>query len=73
MSEITTGQWVEAYLRAAYEVNGREMPERIDATRKAITASRKLDRGSEHNAERREMSAALVALTGIAENASKWH
>jgi hypothetical protein len=39
MSEITTGQWVEAYLQAAYEVNGREMPKRINVARKAITQS----------------------------------
>jgi hypothetical protein len=73
VSKIISGQWVNAYLQAAYEVNGREMPERINVARKAITQrARELEGSSNHHAERHEMTAALAALTSLGEQALDW-
>jgi hypothetical protein len=73
MSAIAHEKWVEAYLQAAYEVSGRQMPERITVARKAISErTRELEGSSDHHAERHEMKAALAALATLAAESREW-
>jgi hypothetical protein len=58
--------WVEAYLRAALEVDGRKMRGRIVAAHEAVAGRLKdLEGNSDHHAERHEMQSALAALTSL--------
>jgi predicted ATPase with chaperone activity len=69
----TQGKWVEAYLKAAYEVSGQQMPERINAARQAIRErTGELEGSSDHHTERHEMEAALAALTTLETEALAW-
>jgi hypothetical protein len=57
------GNWVQAYLRAALEVDGQKMPWRIVTAREAIALRLKdLKGNSDHHAERHEMQSALTTL-----------
>lgn len=65
--------WVEAYLRAALEVDGQKMPERIVAAREAVAGRFKdLEGNSDHHAERHEMQSALAALTSLQDETRIW-
>lgn len=65
--------WVEAYLRAAPEVDGQKMPERIVAAREAVAGRFKdLEGNSDHHAERHEMQSALAALTSLQDETRIW-
>jgi hypothetical protein len=73
MPQETDGRWVEAYLRAALEVDGQKMRERILTVREAVARRLKeLEGNSDHHAERREIQAALVALMMLEDEASLW-
>jgi hypothetical protein len=65
--------WVEAYLRAAREIDGQKMPERIIAAREAVFGRLKdLEGNSDHHAERHEMQSALAALTNLEDETHIW-
>src|SRR5579864_6578460 len=65
--------WVEAYLRAALEVDGQKMPQRIVAAREAVAGRFKdLEGNSDHHAERDEMQSALAALTSLQDETRIW-
>jgi len=73
MSPQIDEQWVEAYLRAALEVDGCEMPERIVAARRAVAGRlNDLEGNSDHHAERHEMQSALAALTNLEDETGVW-
>jgi phage I-like protein len=73
MSPSFDKQWVEAYLRAALEVDGQKMPERIVAAREAVTGRLKdLEGNTDHHAERHEMQSALAALTSLEDETRIW-
>jgi hypothetical protein len=73
MSPNINKQWVEAYLRAALEVDGQKMPERIVAAREAVTGRLKdLEGNGDHHAERHEMQSALAALTSLEDETRIW-
>jgi hypothetical protein len=56
MSSNINKPWVEGYVRAALEVDGQKMPERIVAAREAVVGRLKdLEGNSDHHAERHEM------------------
>jgi hypothetical protein len=66
-------QWVEAYLRAALEVDGQKMPERIVVAREAVAGRLKdLEGNRDHHAERHEMQSALAALTSLEDETGIW-
>ena len=65
--------WVEAYLRAALEVDGQKMPGRILVARGAVAGRFKdLEGNSDHHAERHEMQSALAALTSLQDETRIW-
>jgi hypothetical protein len=73
MSSVFINTWVEAYLRAALESDGDEMPDRIVTARDAITERfRDLEGNRNHHAERHEMQSALTALTGLEDETRIW-
>lgn len=73
MSSNVIQKWVESYLRAALEVDGRKMPGRIVAAREAVAARLKdLEGNSNHHAERHEMQSALAALTCLEDETRIW-
>ena len=73
MSSIVIEKWVEAYLRAALEVDGQKMPDKIVAAREAVAARLKdLEGNIDHHAERHEMQSALDALTCLADETRIW-
>jgi hypothetical protein len=64
---------MESYLRAALEVDGQKMPDRLVTARDAIAERlRDLEGNSDHHAERHEMQSALAALTGLEGETSVW-
>jgi hypothetical protein len=73
MSSNINKQWEEAYLRAALEVDGQKMPERIVTAREAVAGRLKdLEGNSDHHAERHEMQSALAALTNLEDETHIW-
>jgi hypothetical protein len=73
VSSSVINNWVEAYIRAALEADGKKMPERIVSAREAIAGRlRDLEGNSDHHAERHEMQSALDALTGLEQETSRW-
>jgi hypothetical protein len=73
MSPDIIKDWVEAYLRAALEVDGQKMPGRIVAAREAVAGRLKdLEGNSDHHAERHEMQSALAALTSLEGETRNW-
>ncbi len=73
MSPNINKPWVEEYLRAALEVDGQKMPERIVAAREAVVGRLKdLEGNSDHHAERHEMQTALDALTNLEDETRIW-
>jgi hypothetical protein len=73
MSPDINTVWVQAYLRAALEVDGQKMQERIVAAREAVAGRLKdLEGNSDHHAERHEMQFALIALTSLEGETRIW-
>jgi hypothetical protein len=73
MSVNINKPWVEAYLRAALEIDRQKMPERIVAARGAVAGRLKdLEGNTDHHAERHEMQSALTALTSLEDEARIW-
>jgi len=73
MSSNINKPWVEEYLRAALEVDGQKMPERIVAAREAVVGRLKdLEGNSDHHAERHEMQSALDVLTNLEDETRIW-
>jgi hypothetical protein len=65
--------WEVAYLRAALEVDGQKVPERIVAAREAVAGRLKdLEGNPDHHAERHEMESALAALTCLEDEVRIW-
>lgn len=66
-------KWTEKYLRAALEVNGRNMALRIIAAREAVAERKKDLKGdSDHHAERYEIEAALKVLESLEAETREW-
>src|SRR5450755_3185684 len=56
--------WEDRYMQTILEVNGQKMPERITATRQAISGRlHDLEHDSDHHAERQQIENALGALS----------
>jgi hypothetical protein len=73
MNPSINKHWVEAFLRAALEVDGQKMPERIVVAREAVTGRLKdLEGNADHHAERHEMQSALAALTSLEDETRIW-
>jgi hypothetical protein len=73
MSSNINKSWEEQYLRAALEVDGQKMPQRIVAARQAVAGRLKdLEGNSDHHAERHEMQSALAALTNLEDETRIW-
>jgi hypothetical protein len=73
MSSNINRPWVEAYLRAALEVDGQKMPNRIVAARESVAGRLKdLEGNSDHHAERHEMQSALAVLTSLEDETRIW-
>ena len=73
MTSSINKPWEEEYLRAALEVDGQKMPERIIAAREAVVGRLKdLEGSSDHHAERQEMQSALAALTNLEDETHIW-
>ena len=65
--------WEDRYMQTILEVNGQKMPERITATRQAITGRlRDLKQDSDHHGERSRMEAALRALSELEGEVQDW-
>ena len=66
-------RWEESYMQAILEVNGNKMPERINATRDAISGRlQDLEHESDHHAERLQIESALRALSILEGEALSW-
>jgi hypothetical protein len=66
-------RWEESYMQAILEVSGHKMPERITATRQAISGRlHDLEHDSDHHAERHEIDSALRALYILEGEAQHW-
>ena len=73
MSPNIDKPWMEAYLRAALEVDGQKMPQRIVMAREAVAGRLKnLEGDSDHHAERHDMESALAALAILEDEARTW-
>ena len=74
MTEVNRGEnWEERYMQTIKEVNGQKMPERIAATRQAITGRlRDLEHDSDHHAERHQIENALRALSMLEGEVQDW-
>lgn len=70
---METTRWDELYLRTILEVNGYKMPERITATRQAISGRlHDLEHDSDHHAERHQIENALRALSVLEIETQGW-
>jgi hypothetical protein len=73
MSPNINTRWMETYLRAALEVDGQKMPQRIISAREAVAGRLKsLEGNSDHHAERHDMESALAALAILEDEARTW-
>ena len=73
MSQKKGEGWQEEYMQTVQEGSAEKMPERIAATRQAITERlRELKEDSDHHAERREIEKALRALSTLEEEVKEW-
>jgi hypothetical protein len=71
--KISSESWEERYMQTILEVNGQKMPERITATRQAITGRlRDLEHDSDHHAERHQIENALRALSVLEGEVKHW-
>ena len=71
---MNTGEkWEQLYLRAAVEVDGKKMPQRIAAVRDAIQARlQNLAQSSDHHEERQDLTRTLRKLDDLEADAQKW-
>lgn len=70
---LETTKWDELYLRTILEVNGHKMPERITATRQAISGRlHDLEHDTDHHAERQQIENALKALSMLEIETQGW-
>jgi hypothetical protein len=70
---LETTKWDELYLRTILEVNGHKMPERITATRQAISGRLlDLEHDSDHHAERQQIENALKSLSVLEIETQGW-
>ena len=70
---LETTKWDELYLRTILEVNGHKMPERITATRQAISGRlHDLEHDTDHHAERQQIENALEALSMLEIETQGW-
>jgi hypothetical protein len=67
------GSWEDRYMQTILEVNGQQMPERITATRQAISGRlHDLEHDSNHHAERQQIENALRALSVLEVETQQW-
>jgi uncharacterized protein YbcC (UPF0753/DUF2309 family) len=65
--------WEDRYMQTILEVNGQKMPERITATRQAISGRlHDLEHDSDHHAERQQIENALRALSVLEVETKQW-
>ena len=65
--------WQEQYIQTVLEVNGQKMPERINATRQAISGRlNDFQHDSDHQAERHQIEKALRALSVLEAETQGW-
>jgi hypothetical protein len=70
---VENPRWEELYLRTILEVNGHRMPERITATRQAISGRlHDIEHDSNHHAERHQIENALTALSVLEVETREW-
>ena len=70
---LETTKWDELYLRTILEVDGHKMPERITATRQAISGRlHDIEHNSDHHAERQQIENALRALSVVEVELQQW-
>ena len=70
---METTRWDELYMRTILEANGHKMPERITATRQAISGRlHDLEHDSDHHAERQQIETALRALSVLEVETQQW-
>ena len=70
---LETTKWDELYLRTILEVDGHKMPERITATRQAISGRlHDIEHNSDHHAERQQIENALRALSVLEGETQQW-
>ena len=66
-------KWEELYLIAATEVEGKKVPERVAAVRKAIRGRlQDLETSSDHHEERVRLASSLERLDSLEADAKKW-
>src|SRR5476649_663334 len=65
--------WEDRYMQTILEVNGQKMPERITATRQAISGRlHDLEHDSDHHAEIHQIENALRALSVLEVETQQW-
>ena len=65
--------WEDRYMQTILEVDGQKMPERITATREAISGRlHDLEHDSDHHAERQQIENALTALSVLEGETQQW-
>src|SRR5450755_5058757 len=65
--------WEDRYMQTIQEVNGQKMPERITATRQAISGRlHDLEHDSDHHAEGHQIENALRALSVLEVETQQW-
>jgi hypothetical protein len=70
---METTKWTELYLRTISEVNRHIMPERITATRQAISGRlHDIEHDSDHHAERHQIAEALITLSILEVEPQQW-
>jgi hypothetical protein len=70
---LETTKWDELYMRTILEVDGHKMPDRITATRQAISGRlHDLEHDTDHHAERRQMENARRALSVLEVETQRW-
>jgi hypothetical protein len=70
---LETTRWDELYMQTILEVGGHKMPERINATRQAISGRlHDIEHNSDHHAERQQIENALRALSVLEVETQQW-
>jgi hypothetical protein len=72
VSSKVIDNWVESYLTAALEVDGKKCLGGLSLLVTLWPTVAGLERQPDHHTERHEIESALVALTGLEEEASIW-
>jgi hypothetical protein len=70
---MTNDSWEDLYVRAAQEVDGKRVPERVAAAKDAVRIRLKeLGGSSNHYKERVRLASTLVRLDSLETDAQKW-